>query len=220
MEPVVILTSGGINSAVACMRVIDHAKPHLLHIDFGQRAAESERHAATKLSESLAIDLHTATIQCPQQENTDGEDTPKADRSDRRRPGVVMAMFGLAEQLAMRLGAAEIVSGASQLCNEADLGAASGGGDPETQHVYLHAIAIALEKSISAKRHLSLDIPFIEVGREDIIRVGLRMGTPFHLTWSCHQSRRTPCETCPGCRSRIEAFASVGMDDPLVAAAR
>lgn len=143
-----------------------------------------------------------------------------ASPGDRRYPGLMLTTLGLAQQLALRVGAEQVVCGASQVCNEADLSVGSGKGNPDARHVFFHAALIAMETALPPKRHLTLDIPFIDATLPDVIRAGLRLGAPLHLTWSCHLSKNEPCEKCVGCKSRAGAFERLGQDDPRLATAR
>jgi 7-cyano-7-deazaguanine synthase len=41
------------------------------------------------------------------------------------------------------------------------------------------------------------------------------MKVPFEVTWSCYWDRPIHCGTCVSCRERREAFAKVGVEDPV-----
>lgn len=229
MEPVVVLLSGGINSTVAAARA-GGAALHFLYLDYGHRAAPAERRAVKQISEALAGTLHvveltTLTNGSNNESRADGnvpDDGASATGypTDRRSSGLMLAMFGLAQQLATRVGATEIVCGASQVCNETDLEADSGQGEPDARHVFLHAALVAMQMALPAKRRLTLDIPFVESKRTDVVQLGFRIGAPLHMTWSCHLSGDAPCEKCIGCKSRATAFAALGHNDPRLAPVR
>jgi len=48
------------------------------------------------------------------------------------------------------------------------------------------------------------------------VRMGLGLGVPYSLTWSCYRGERRPCRSCPTCREREEAFEANGISDPLL----
>lgn len=58
-------------------------------------------------------------------------------------------------------------------------------------------------------------VPLGGKSKEDVLRMGRDMGVPFELTWSCYWDRDTHCGTCVSCRERREAFAAIGMKDPV-----
>jgi 7-cyano-7-deazaguanine synthase len=51
--------------------------------------------------------------------------------------------------------------------------------------------------------------------KSEIIRKGIELGAPLHLTWSCYQSEDTPCGVCDSCLLRMRAFAEAGSNDPI-----
>ncbi len=229
MNPIVSLMSGGINSTVAAMRALNGAPPHFLHLDYGQCAAEQERAACEKIANALAGTLHV--IQLPPwdaqgsanrvngaESNPARRATSKAKPADRdRRPrGVLLTLIGLAQRLAGQVHSTEIISGISQVCDETDRKVDPGQGDPESQFAFLHAAGVALQLSQPARNRCFLDAPFIESPRVDIVRLGLRLGAPLHLTWSCLRNGEKPCGACMGCQARDSAFRECGVDDPAL----
>ena len=48
-----------------------------------------------------------------------------------------------------------------------------------------------------------------------IIRRGLDLDAPLHLTWSCYQNEDTACGQCMSCRLRLEGFRQAGTTDPI-----
>lgn len=219
-RPILVLLSGGINSLAASMRVLGERQPHFLHVDHGHIAAENERSAATHIAEALAGTLHVVKLSPAEMAGNlmgDGHGASTvsaaapATPDENRAPGIMLAIFGIAQQLAHRIGADTIVCGASQLCHNLD---------PDTRHVFHHAAQVALEIGSPAGAVLTLDIPFIDVTRVDVLRVGNRMGAPFQLSWSCHRGENVPCGNCRGCQSRSEGFDELGLPDPgLIGAA-
>ncbi|MBI3696290.1 MAG: 7-cyano-7-deazaguanine synthase, partial [Acidobacteria bacterium] len=57
--------------------------------------------------------------------------------------------------------------------------------------------------------------PLIELSKADIIRRGVELGAPLHLTWSCYQSSDAACGACDSCLLRLRAFAQAGVEDPI-----
>ncbi len=57
--------------------------------------------------------------------------------------------------------------------------------------------------------------PLIEMSKAEIIRRGIALGAPLHLTWSCYQSSDVACGVCDSCLLRLRAFAQAGAADPI-----
>ena len=45
--------------------------------------------------------------------------------------------------------------------------------------------------------------------------VGKELHVPYEHTWSCYQNEEEACGTCGSCHFRREAFAALGMTDPI-----
>jgi len=57
--------------------------------------------------------------------------------------------------------------------------------------------------------------PVITLKKSEIIRRGVQLGAPLHLTWSCYQGADVACGACDSCLLRLKAFAEAGRTDPI-----
>jgi 7-cyano-7-deazaguanine synthase len=57
--------------------------------------------------------------------------------------------------------------------------------------------------------------PLIAMRKAEIVRLGLELGAPFDLTWSCYSQQDRACGVCDSCVLRLRAFAAAGMKDPI-----
>lgn len=60
-------------------------------------------------------------------------------------------------------------------------------------------------------------LPLSGFTKVDVVRLGLKLGVPFELTWSCWVDGEAPCGTCVSCKDRAEAFQKAGIKDPAAA---
>lgn len=65
------------------------------------------------------------------------------------------------------------------------------------------------------KSPVQILVPLSGKTKEEVVRMGLSMGVPFEVTWSCYWNRDVHCGTCASCRERREAFAAIGVADPV-----
>ena len=65
------------------------------------------------------------------------------------------------------------------------------------------------------KSPVKILVPLSGKSKEDVVRMGLEMRVPFQVTWSCYWDNAVHCGTCVSCRERREAFAKVGVEDPV-----
>lgn len=57
--------------------------------------------------------------------------------------------------------------------------------------------------------------PLSRLRKYQVVKKAMYLGVPLHSTWSCHKDGREHCWECDGCLSRIEAFSTAGIRDPL-----
>ncbi len=69
--------------------------------------------------------------------------------------------------------------------------------------------------ALNRKSAISIEAPFINYSKADILRLGFALGVDYGMTWSCYLGGSVACGTCPTCAERLKAFAEVGAADPL-----
>lgn len=63
---------------------------------------------------------------------------------------------------------------------------------------------------------LRIEAPFVDKTKAEVVKLGLELGVPYHLTWSCYEGGEKPCGKCGTCIDRAKAFAENGVDDPAL----
>ena len=74
-----------------------------------------------------------------------------------------------------------------------------------------------LKKVYNLNRQTPIEIkaPLVNCSKSDILRLGLELGVNYAQTWSCYEGDEVACGRCPTCVERLQAFAALGMVDPL-----
>lgn len=60
-------------------------------------------------------------------------------------------------------------------------------------------------------------LPLSKLSKGEVIELGIKLGVPFETTWSCYRSWNKPCDVCPSCVLRANAFREANLQDPLLA---
>ena len=73
------------------------------------------------------------------------------------------------------------------------------------------------EKTLSLANDCKFNIitPFLHQDKAKIIQIGHELKVPFHLTWTCYEGGKKPCNKCGSCIERKEAFRHNNLPDPL-----
>lgn len=222
----VILLSGGLDScvALACAREesevimainFDYSQKHIREVQSAVDIAAYYTLACTYLDltavgTTLSF-LHGSALLDPDeplpQKRRMSEMTARVPRS--YVPGRNTVMLAIAQSIAEALNADEIYCG----FNAVDFS-----GYPDCRPIYVEAwnhLAHYATKRGYEGSPIILRAPVLNLGKASVIRRGLELHAPLHLTWSCYAGGSQPCGTCDSCIIRWNAFQENKLDDPI-----
>jgi 7-cyano-7-deazaguanine synthase len=225
----VVLLSGGMDSCVCAALAARDYEPAALHIDYGQRTEIRERQAFTGICDRLGI-KHRLLVRNPVFGAIGGSAltdesmaVPNADAgfhgaSPAQRGShipVTYVPFRNAHFLAAAVSWAEVL-GAEKILIGAVEQDSSGYPDcrPEFYQAYNEAIRAGTRVGAEAGR-IEVVTPLIGLRKAAIVTLGLELGAPLDLTWSCYSREDRACGVCESCVLRMRAFAAAGAEDPI-----
>lgn len=91
----------------------------------------------------------------------------------------------------------------------------AGNAYPDCSKEFVDSMAYAI--NLGSGGNMTLEAPFVMWSKSDIVALGLELGVPYELTWSCYEGGDKPCRTCATCIDRIQAFEKNNAVDPLIA---
>jgi 7-cyano-7-deazaguanine synthase len=86
---------------------------------------------------------------------------------------------------------------------------------PEFVESFRRTAALALKRGVEG-RPVDVRTPLIDLTKADIVRLGVEVGAPLELSWSCYFGGPDPCRVCDACRLRAKGFAEAGVEDPAL----
>jgi 7-cyano-7-deazaguanine synthase len=221
-ERAIILASGGLDSTVtAAVARRDGYTLHLLTIAYQQRHAvevERSRQVATALGahQHVVIDVDLRMI--GGSALTGDISVPKHRTESERSlevpvtyvPGRNLIFLALAAAQAEVLEASLIYFGA----NVVDYS-----GYPDCRQEFIQAVEATLQVGTKAGmqgKSIEIRAPLLRMTKAEIIRLGLTLNVPFHLTHSCYDPiGPIACGQCDSCLVRKRGFAEAGVVDPI-----
>ena len=210
-----------VSTAIACERH-GGGKVALLHAGYGQRTEERERRAFEEIadfygaSERLIVQLNhfraiggsaltDEKIAVP--ENELGAPGPKGSAIP-----ITYVPFRNAHFLSVAVSWAEVIgAGAIYIGAVAE----DSSGYPDCRPEYYRVFQELIRVGTRPETQIEVVTPVIRLKKSEIIRRGLELGAPLHLTWSCYQSEDAACGACDSCLLRMRAFAEAGAADPI-----
>jgi len=216
----VVLLSGGMDSCVcAALAARDH-EAAAVHVSYGQRTEERERQSFLAICQRLTIRdklmVRNEALRAigGSALTDDAIAVPTSDEVGQSVP-VTYVPFRNAHFLAVAVSWAEVL-GAEKVY----IGAVEpdSSGYPDCRPAYYKAFNEVV-KTGTKDGLIEIVTPLIAMRKTDIVRLGLELGAPFDLTWSCYSREDQACGVCDSCVLRLRAFAAAGVQDPIPYAA-
>jgi len=63
-----------------------------------------------------------------------------------------------------------------------------------------------LETLLESYGSVKINMPYRELSKTEVARLGVRLGAPIASTYSCQVNSQNPCGACPNCVDRIDAM--------------
>ena len=83
---------------------------------------------------------------------------------------------------------------------------------PEFYQAFNKIIKVGTKSGVEKKK-IKVVAPLINKNKSQIIKLGVDLGVPFGLTWSCYRGGSKPCGKCDSCYYRAKGFRQAGLGD-------
>lgn len=215
----VVSLSGGMDSSVCLTLAARDYDVYALHFSYGQRTEQRELASAQAVAElvgvrqflSLKIDLFRRIGgSALTDENIVVPSAPTAKKIGEEIP-VTYVPFRNAHFLSAAVSWAEVVGAQAIFIGAVEQDSS---GYPDCRPAYYAAFQQVIQ---TGTRHGDIQIrtPLIRLKKSEIVRLGLELNAPFHLTWSCYSAQDRACGLCESCVLRLRAFAEAEAADPI-----
>ena len=215
----VVCLSGGMDSAVCAALAARDYEAYALHISYGQRTERRELESARQVADALGFRgflplsigifreiggsaLTDASIAVP--------DAPAGEVISASIP-VTYVPFRNAHFLSAAVSWAEVI-GAKKIF----IGAVEqdSSGYPDCRPQYYEAFQRLIQTG-TREGDIEVVTPLIHLKKKEIVRLGLELNAPLHLTWSCYSGEEKACGRCDSCVLRLRAFEEAGVRDEI-----
>ena len=222
MKPVkkniaVVALSGGMDSCVTAAIANLEYEIALVHVNYGQRTQKRELKSFNNIADHyrvtkrLVIDYtHLASIGGSSLTDRNVEVT-KADLENKSIPSSYVP-FRNANILSACVSWAEVLNAQSVF-----IGAVyeDSSGYPDCRPDFFSAYEKMVDLGTKPETKIKIVTPIIDLSKAEIVKKGIELDAPLHLTWSCYQSEDEACGVCDSCALRLRGFQQAGFEDPI-----
>jgi len=213
----VVLASGGLDSCVTAAIAGQRYRLAFLHVAYGQRTESREVEAFNALADFYQAEhrrvCHLDHLRWIGGSSLTDPNIPveAADLNRKEIPSSYVPFrnahfLSIAVSWGEVLGARRIFIGAV---------AEDSSGYPDCRPEYYEAFNRVIAVGTKPETELEIVTPVIRMRKSEIVRKGIELGAPLHLTWSCYQSESQACGICDSCALRLRAFQEAELEDPI-----
>jgi 7-cyano-7-deazaguanine synthase len=216
----VVCLSGGMDSCVCAALAARDYEAYAIHFSYGQRTEQRELRSARAIAEitgmrkflPLKIDLFR---QIGGSALTDRSiavpDAPEEEAAIGARVPVTYVPFRNAHFLAAAVSWAEVLGGRTVFIGAVEQDSS---GYPDCRPAYYEAFN-ELIRTGTRDGDIRVATPLIHLRKKEIVKLGVELGAPFHVSWSCYSGETEACGVCESCVLRLRAFREAGSIDPI-----
>ncbi len=216
----VVLASGGLDSCVCASEAARTHRLAMLHVDYGQRTRARELQAFTAIADHHGVPAdHRLVCDLDHLRRIGGSSLTDPHRpvetglpDDHAGIPSTYVPFRNAHILCIGTSWAEVLGARALYIGAVE---EDSSGYPDCRARFFQAFQAAIAEGTRPDTAITIATPLIHLGKADIVRRGLELGAPLHLTWSCYVGSDRACGQCESCRLRLRGFAAAGVEDPI-----
>ncbi|CAA7602007.1 7-cyano-7-deazaguanine synthase [Acididesulfobacillus acetoxydans] len=220
LKRAVVLLSGGMDSStVLYMAKSEGFELHAISFDYGQRHVrelECARAVAQKAGVKEHIVVRTNMDAWGGSALTDKYLEVPENEPDKGRipityvPARNMIFLSFAASYAEAIGSQDVFIGVSEVDYS---------GYVDCRQEFIDAMEKAINMgtvcAVQDGRKISIRTPLIHMTKSAEIKLGIKLGVDYGLTWTCYKGEDLACGTCDSCTLRLKAFREAGYKDPI-----
>ena len=219
-ERVVLCLSGGMDSCVCAALAAKDREVYALHFSYGQRTEARELWAAQEVARLVGVrELLHLKIDIFRKIGgsalTDEAIAIPSAAKDEAKIGasipVTYVPFRNAHFLSAAVSWAEVLGADTVMIGAVEQDSS---GYPDCRPAYYEAFNELIRQG-TKDGAIRVKTPLIGLKKNEIIRLGVELGAPFHVSWSCYSGEQEACGVCESCALRLRAFRQAGVADPI-----
>ena len=219
MKKAISVLSGGLDCTVATSVYAKEYEIHAITFNYGQKSFKRELQASKEICKKMnwtheVIDLPwlskistsslTTSEEIPEVTNEDLDNIEKSieTASSVWVPARNTVFTSIALSYAESIGAEIIIVGWN---------GEEGTTFPDNSKEYLQNFNELIE--VGSPDKIKIEAPAIDLDKEEIVKLGVEVGAPMELSYSCYKGEDKHCGVCESCMRRKRAFKNLEITD-------
>ena len=223
-ELAIVLVSGGMDSCVTAAIANEQYRLALLHVNYGQRTEARELRAFSEIADfyqaekRLSVSLEHLKVIGGSSLTDESIPVPEAlpPNPNTEPPAssipTTYVPFRNAHLLSIAVSWAEVIGAKAIFIGAVE---EDSSGYPDCREVFYQAFNHVIETGTKPETMIRIVTPLIHLRKSAIVRRGVELNAPLHLTWSCYQNSDKACGRCESCALRLKGFQDAGVKDPI-----
>lgn len=209
---VVVLVSGGMDSCVTAAIASRKYELAFMHVNYGQRTWSKELDSFNNIADFYKVEKRLiCDFNWLKQIGGTSLLDPSYSVLNQQIPPTYVP-FRNANLLCPAVAWAEVI-GAHKIF----IGAVEQDAPhyPDTRPEFYRTFNALIEIGTKPNTKIQVIAPLIGMQKSEIIKLGVKLNAPLHLSWSCYENNDFACGECGSCRNRLKAFEIAGLKDPI-----
>lgn len=215
----IVLVSGGMDSCVTA--AIAHAQYQLalLHVNYGQRTESREFKSFNDIASYYNIAKDRILIsnidylrKIGGSSLTDPRMNVQDAQVDTKEIPTSYVPFRNTHLLAIAVSWGEVIGARKVFIGAVEQDSP---GYPDCRPIYYEAFNKLIRVGTKPTTCIEVETPLIHKSKSEIVKMGVSLNAPLHLSWSCYKNTDKACGQCHSCFLRLKAFKEAGVKDPI-----
>lgn len=210
-----MIMSSGLDSTVALAFLMDQKyEAGCLYFKYGARTEDIEWRHAKEIAEYYDIPFYTVTLDYKQMKGTSTIMTSEGDVSE--NSGMEFASEWVpARNLVMLANATAFAEANGYHYIALGNNLEEAGSHPDNEEQFTFLFDKVLDYAVNLNYKLRLISPLGHLMKTEIVKLGMQLRAPLHLSYSCYNGGEKHCGKCGSCKFRMGAFKRAGFIDPV-----
>ena len=213
----IVLVSGGLDSCVTAAIAAQSYQLAFLHVNYGQRTEKRELKAFMDIADYYKV-KHCLVTHLPFLKEIGGSSLtnfkmpiPQGLPKSKDIPSTYVP-FRNTHFIAIAVSWGEVIKAEKIFIGAME---EDSSGYPDCREEYFSIYNQLITLGTRPETKIEIVTPIIHLKKAQVVKKGIELGAPLHLSWSCYQREDIACGKCESCQLRLKAFVQAGIKDTI-----